>query len=355
MAERVVLHVGLMKSGTTYLQGLLEHSSDLLADQGVLFPGPTWDTQLRAVNDFLGLPHSRPGDWVALCERVAAHPGSVLLSMEFLANLGPARITKLLDDLGDAPVEAVLTVRDIGRSVPALWQETCKNRRTWSWSEYVDGVRHGDQGPGPGRHFWRRTSFASIASRWAAALGTDAVTVVTVPPPGADPDLLWSRFRAAAGLRDAAWRTPPRANESLGGASARLMKVLNERSADLASEQYLHRYKALAKYTLGTDREVEPRIGFTVPDWLHERSRREVEALAATGVRVIGDLADLTPVDTVGEDPDSLGTDALFEASLRALEALLREGDDALRPVAEQTGAEGVHAWPELRDDLGLP
>ncbi|TIC84203.1 hypothetical protein [Nocardioides sp. GY 10127] len=352
MAERIVLHVGLMKSGTTYLQGLMEASSDLLADQGVLFPGPTWDAQLRAVNDFLGLPHSRPGDWEALCADVRAHPGTVLLSMEFLANLGPARVRRLVADLGGARTEAVLTVRDLGRSVPALWQETCKNRRTWTWSEYVEGVRRGDDGPGPGRHFWRRCSFATIAARWAQVLGGDRVTVVTVPPPGADPDLLWARFREAVGLADAPWRRPPRANESLGGASARLMRLLNERSGDLGSEQYLHRFKALAKYTLGADRDSEPRIGFVVPDWLAERSRAEVSALAGSGVRLVGDLDELTPVDTVGSDPETLPTEDLFDAALRALEQLLREGDDALRPPSERTGEEGVHAWPELRDDL---
>ena len=41
MAERVVVHIGLMKSGTTFLQGRLDANREQLAAQGVLFPGPT--------------------------------------------------------------------------------------------------------------------------------------------------------------------------------------------------------------------------------------------------------------------------------------------------------------------------
>jgi hypothetical protein len=36
----VFFHVGLMKSGTTFLQGRLNANRRLLAEQGVLFPGP---------------------------------------------------------------------------------------------------------------------------------------------------------------------------------------------------------------------------------------------------------------------------------------------------------------------------
>ena len=39
MAERVVLHVGCLKSGTSYLQRTLDRNRDALAAQGFLFPG----------------------------------------------------------------------------------------------------------------------------------------------------------------------------------------------------------------------------------------------------------------------------------------------------------------------------
>jgi hypothetical protein len=61
MARRVVLHVGLMKSGTTFIQGRLNASRATLADQKVLFPGPSWARHARAVSDFMESPHRVPG------------------------------------------------------------------------------------------------------------------------------------------------------------------------------------------------------------------------------------------------------------------------------------------------------
>ena len=39
MARRVYLHIGLPKTGTTYLQTLMWNNREVLAGQGVLLPG----------------------------------------------------------------------------------------------------------------------------------------------------------------------------------------------------------------------------------------------------------------------------------------------------------------------------
>ena len=39
MARRVILHVGLPKTGTTYLQSIAWANKDVLREQGVLLPG----------------------------------------------------------------------------------------------------------------------------------------------------------------------------------------------------------------------------------------------------------------------------------------------------------------------------
>jgi hypothetical protein len=59
VAARVVLHVGLMKSGTSFLQRVLRHNQDLLREQGVLFPSP-WKRQVQAVKDLAAEGTSRP-------------------------------------------------------------------------------------------------------------------------------------------------------------------------------------------------------------------------------------------------------------------------------------------------------
>ena len=40
MAQRVFLHVGLPKTGTTYVQTVLWRNRAALAEQGLVYPGP---------------------------------------------------------------------------------------------------------------------------------------------------------------------------------------------------------------------------------------------------------------------------------------------------------------------------
>ncbi|MDP3892037.1 MAG: hypothetical protein Q8Q44_12470, partial [Nocardioides sp.] len=235
MADRVLLHIGLMKSGTTFLQGRLGANRDTLAAQGFLFPGATWGDQIRAVTDILGFGgtaarRSSDGAWAALREEIDAHHGTAVVSMEFLAAAVPANITRVAHELSDIDLRVVATVRDLGRAVPAMWQEGVKNGRTWGFEEYVGGVRDG--GP-PGQHFWRQQAAGRIVSRWADGVGADRVTVVTVPPAGSPPELLWDRFCTVSGLQPAPWRPSERTNESLGVASTLALRALNEQLADL--------------------------------------------------------------------------------------------------------------------------
>ena len=60
MAERVVLHVGCMKSGTSFLQRTLAENRGVLAAHGFTFPGEGWQQQVLAVIDVRG--HRRDGE-----------------------------------------------------------------------------------------------------------------------------------------------------------------------------------------------------------------------------------------------------------------------------------------------------
>src|SRR4051812_19355850 len=146
MAERVVLHVGLMKSGTSHLQARLAAAPDGLAAAGFLFPGRAWRDQVNAVSDALGRRQRAHGEfegvWDRMVAEIDAFPGTAILSMEFLAAPAAETLRPVVDSFPAGRVEAVVTVRDLGRTVPSMWQETLKNGRTWPWREYVDGVRH---------------------------------------------------------------------------------------------------------------------------------------------------------------------------------------------------------------------
>lgn len=323
MAERVVLHVGLMKSGTTFVQGRLEANRELLAEHGVLFPGPSWARQTRAVQDLIGSRHGQDGDWADLVREVREWPGTAVVSMEYLGPVSPARIDRVVSDLAGTAVQVVVSVRDLGRAVPAMWQETLKNRRSWGWEEYLADLRDGGEA---GRKFWRQQDAGRVVARWVEGLGAGAVSVVTVPPAGAPGDVLWDRFLAAAGLPHLAWSEAPRANESLGVTSALLMARLNRQVEDLDTATYNKQVKAFAKLGLVQRRSAEEPIGFTVPDWLRARAASVVDALAGSGARVVGDLGDLEPRDVPGRDPGTVDLAAELDTAVAALALLLRQG-----------------------------
>lgn len=322
MASEVVLHVGLMKSGTTFIQGRLDANRDRLAQLGVLFPGPGWGRHVRAVSDLIESPRRQPGAWKSFCDEVNDHRGLAVTSMEYLGPISAARIATLPTAFPGARLTAVLTVRDLGRTVPAMWQESVKNRRSWGWADYVESVHRGGEA---GRRFWRQQDAARIARRWAGELGSDRVVVVTVPPPGAPAEMLWDRFRAAAGIADADWSEAPRANESLGAASIQVMRQLNAATADLPLRDYKRRVKALAKHVLSQHRGQEDPIGFAVPRWLRRRAARMATELREIGVAVVGDPDELTPLDVAGVDPESVTAAAERDAAVAGLAEVLRQ------------------------------
>lgn len=322
MAQRVVFHIGLMKSGTTFIQGRLNTNRERLAGQQVLFPGPTWNRHVRAVSDLLGSEKRKAGSWNSLVDEINAYDGTAVVSMEYLAPMGRPRIQVLRDAFPDSEVRIVVTVRDLGRSVPAMWQEAVKNRRTWTWAEYVRSIEKGGE---PGRRFWRQQHAAKIVRRYGSVVGPEHVYVVTLPPPGADPALLWERFSQVAGIAPDTWDEAPRANESLGAASTEVLIRLNHATQDLSLKAYKKRVKGLAKYVMGGHRAEEDPIGFTVPRWLRNESSRIVADLGRAGAHVVGDLADLEPVDVPGVDPAAVGEGAQVEAAVAALSGLLHQ------------------------------
>lgn len=321
MASRVVLHIGMMKSGTTFIQQRLSANAAILDEQGIFFLRP-WSRQVAAVADLAGRPRSEPGSWAALVAEVNAHPGVALVSMEFMVNVPEERIAGLLDDFAGAEVDCVVTVRDLGRSVPAMWQEALQNRSNFTWQHYLRAI---EERTGPGQMFWRQQGADQIVGRWVRGLGASRVTVITVPPSGAPRELLWERFCEATGLSPASWVDGLRSNESLGAISALLMGRVNDYFADVDKEIYNRKVKTLGKFVLPERTAQEPRIGFVVPAWLHQESDTLIASIRAAGPRVIGDLEELRCLDVPGVDPGTVTDDQLLDVAVETLAKVLEE------------------------------
>lgn len=333
MADRVVLHVGLMKSGTSYVQDRMVAAPDELAAHGVLFPGTVWRDQVVAVSDAIGVRKRAEGEfdgaWERMAGQVRAWSGTAVVSMEFLGPASDEGIARVVGSFPAGSVEVVVTARDLGRTLPAMWQESLKNGKSWSWREYLAGVRRGE---GPGVNFWRQQDAVAVVRRWSDAVGADRTALVTLPPPGAAPETLWERFCAAADLPVDCCPPVPASNESLGAASAALMRRVNDAVGDLPWPDYSEHVKfGLAKTVLAGHRSAEETIGFRVPRWVRRRAagmREELARLAGAGVRVVGDLDELAPVSVRGGDADRVGEQAQLDAAVHALAALVRRSAD---------------------------
>jgi hypothetical protein len=349
VASKIVLHIGLQKSGTTFLQHVMQVGAEALAGAGVRYPVPLdWDRGKRTVANhewpsygLLGTEYpwvsdqraaEESGSWRDLLDEVECWPGTVLLSAEALSVIRRPAVDRLLEALGVGDVEVVITARSLGRSLPSLWQQHIRNGRSVSFTSYLrtlaeqrdTGWEHIEKDPA--LHIWRAFSLSRLVRRWSEA-GAARVSVVTTP--GKPQDLLLRRFAQAAGLPDLAdvpVMAGRQAHTGLTAAETLVLSSMNsairERSwsgqnADWVRQVVTERFQAR-----------EGRGGRVVipPEWrprLAEWSDEDLAGLRGTSASVIGDVADLR------YDPD-------------------REKESA--PTAEEVGAAGAEAAVALAE-----
>lgn len=350
MGPRLVLHVGTMKTGTSYLQGRLFENQSGLAERGVLVPAAGWGEHVGAAR---ALAHDDLEPWNRLIGQVRRHDGTSVISTERLGPLRRPLVERVRESLAGIDVQIVITARDLNRSVPALWQETIQNGRTWRYADYLDGIEawrpgHRDdtpERPEAGRAFWRQMDLVRIVRIWHSVFGADRVVVITLPPPGAPRDLLWTRFCSVVGVEPDGMRESNRPNASLGAASAMAVRRLNE-LLDAESLPYpagaTLRKRVLGKTILAARRPDEPSIGLSPRPWVHEQTARTRRALSRIDPRIIGSLDELEPVEVPGVDPASVTAEQVAEAALAGLAGVL---------ARQIRGGEGGVGEPDDRDD----
>lgn len=337
MARRTHVHIGTLKSGTTYLQSFCNLNRRRLREAGCLWLSSV--DNVRATDDLLGTKRKKPGQpgaWEEFDPKIRAFEGDALISSETLASLNDARMARLVDALSPAEVHVVLTARDLGRVVPSQWQETTRNRLTIPWSDYLAAIC-GEEGSDRAirKTFRRKHDIAGIVSRWSRHVPLDRISIVTVPPPGSPPGLLAERFISALGLTMPESEQPTRVHESLGAHSAELLRRLNSRCDDLEWMHYQFGIKqSMARYTLAARSSQEPpiRLNSAQLAWFHEEALRTTKAIAESGVTVVGDLQDLVPALTAPEvvvDPGETTDAALLDAALDGIVGLARMFADA--------------------------
>ncbi len=322
---RVVLHVGLPKTGTTYLQALLAGQRDALRAGGVVHPfvrpGAMFEgaVEVRGSAAKFGLdPQRVGGTWQALCERARTFleqegGRTAVLSHEVLAGATPDQVRWALAPLAGLEVHVVVTARDLGRQAVAHWQEEVKLGSTASFADLereqlrCDTGR--DAGPDAGGrrpHFWHAQDFAAALDRWTEPLPAGRGHLVLAPPPGAPRELLWQRFARACGI-DPQLVDPTvevSANPSLGATQVALLREVNrevqrlgERGSGLdAARRHQLVKREYAEGVLAAQGGRPARAPAELADVLGAPARRWLAEAQAAGHSLHGEPDDLAPV-----------------------------------------------------------
>ena len=358
MTERVYVHVGAPKSGTTYLQKVLDTNRQTLAAAGVLVVGETHVDLVHAgmvVREdprLESLPETARQAWSRLVSEVRTWSGhTAVLSYELLGGASKAQVRRALADLDGIEVHVVVSARDFARAVPSAWQEKLKFAFAQPLEEWVP--RPEKDGP-RAEWGWRTMDPAGVAARWGADLPAERVHIVTAPRENATRDELWRRFADACSLEVPGLRTDvPRANESLGVVAAELLRRVNELvTAPLTSsrEQAAWIRDTLAHGVL-TRLDKEP-IGLTEAQLAdaQERSEASIATLAASGYDIHGDLEDLRADAVDGRTPGQTTESELLDAAVRTILELLL----MVREAATAGVAPAVHPVEEPQPQRGV-
>ena len=300
---RILLHLGSPKTGTTFLQQVLWSQREEAARQGLVLPLTRFHDHylaaldVRQVEERPGARHRHGGTWQRLVEDVASASGTVLVSHELLAPASREQAEQAVASLAEVgEVHLVLTARDYVRQIPAEWQEHVKHRYTRSLPHFVRTLRRDTEGR---TWFWQVQDYADILERWGGGVPPDRQHVVVVPPAGADPDLLWTRFAGLLGLTPGSFDlAAARSNPSLRWEQAELLRRINRELGDrlplpgpyagVVKEHFAQRVLAARPGTALS-------LDAADTEFAVQRSAATAATLRHLGVDIVGHLEDLVP------------------------------------------------------------
>ena len=320
--RRVFLHVGLPKTGTTYLQQVVWANRDRLRSAGLLVPGFGHREHLWAALDLQERPRlarrhpDAPGAWRRLVDEASAQSGDVLITHEFLCGASAEQASRAIADFPDADVHLVVTARDAASVVSAGWQESVKNGSTVD----LDAVMAGKAAGGP--EFSMRTwDLADVLRRWTPDLRPERVHVLVMPGPGEPRDLHWRHFAEVLGLDPDAYEAPTDAvNPALGIVQIETLRLVN---AHLPSYSAQERGVWIRGYLAEDLLARQPRERGGMPEQylarFAELDRAAVELITDRGFHVLGELSALTGDvgGAAGREPETVTTQELLESAAR--------------------------------------
>lgn len=331
MASRVFLHIGLPKTGTTYLQSILWGAERTLADSGFLLPGSGHREHLWAALELQERPKlaqrdpRAPGSLERLVATINRHRGAAILTHEFMCGASRDQAGRLIESLAPAQVHVVITARDTLGMLTAGWAEYVKNGGV----EPLSRLR-GKSFEGQREFGWRTWDLAGVLRRWGPHVPPENVHVLPMPGPGARRDQHWRNFAGVLGLDPTEFPAPdePR-NPALGVVQIELLRRVNAQLTDFRRPidrgTWIRGYLAETRLVhqegqrLGADDEQIAEC--------RERAERAVRIIRRRGYHVVGDVETLlVPADPPARTHPATVTDAeLLDAATTLIAEMLAD------------------------------
>lgn len=348
--QRLYLHIGLAKTGSTYLQAILRRNVAVLRDQGYCYPLVGPESMYHAAVEMASWPPRRglthegvAGSFDALLDKGRRTGRTVVISHEIFGSGDERQVAAIFDKVVDFEVHVVVTVREPARLVVAQWQERVKNGHDQSFASYLDDrFSLGALPAEPDDAAYEELAKPELADKlrdrlalWGSHVPAERLHVVVVPTSGSDPTLLWDRFAESIELDPAAVDPSPpegadaRSNSSLGvpqiAFMRRVIAALDGRLPQPGFSLVAKRWFAqVVLAQLPGDRPALPPEYVAPMAWV---GRRWICDIRESGVVVHGELDELEvrPSPRETRHPDEVTDAELAEVGSSAAADLLLE------------------------------
>jgi hypothetical protein len=351
VTERVFLHIGLPKTGTTYLQRALWHNKEVLGEAGLLLPGRHRRRHLLASLD-LRDSHTlagRAGDvsapWDDLVQEALTWDGDVLISHEFFGPASPPQVKRAEASFPDAEMHVVITAREMVGLAISRWQEYVRNggRRA------IDDYPHAEASGPKSEWGWASFDLADILERWGSVIPHERIHVLPMTPGGSDPTELLRRFLGVLGYGDTLVDMPEEpVNQGLGLVEAELLRRTTPLMTDFRTAgdrgNWIRGFLAAPGVMPALGEKFRPSDERLAE--LEARGERALDTLRTGEYDVVGDLALLEPRDVRDRrQPGEVTDTEQLDVAVQVIAALMTRIREVTRERNALSRNQELSAW----------
>lgn len=342
-----LLYIGPMKTGTTMLQETASLMRPYLYEHGVYYPG-SGRNHHRAIAAFMQLPDAMvagnripPGATIEQARQIPARSvwetflddinaesnRRVLISHEFAAGASEQQAQDLIHELGADRTHVVITLRPLWAMLTSQWTQSLKFCVSTALDDWLHDYFTSGEGALSPRDV-RQMDQAGLVERWAGAAGAENVTVIIVQKQ--NPDLLTGAFEEILGLPERSLTGVisggKLTNRSMSMAEAEVFRRLNATIYDPESMSWpvyrdvvRNAINHLLEHRSPDASEPPVRLPAWAADLAVQSGRTHADRIAASGVRVVGDLSTLSSEPMVNEEAQTAASLLPYDIVIESL------------------------------------